>query len=126
MEKSPRAARACRSRQPKNAGKNLKLTKSNDLCYVDPSSKHVPRRPRRVNIEHLIGPEAEATLIQDVSRMDPATRALCFRQIVEIVASIKPGQDPNAPIDIVEGAYVTKLFAKRLEKKLFGRKSAKS
>jgi hypothetical protein len=54
------------------------------------------------------------------SKMGPRTRRSVFHGMIISMASMQPDHDSKSYVDIAEGAYVTQLFIKRLEKKLFG------
>jgi hypothetical protein len=42
-----------------------------------------------------------------------------FAGVIVYIACMLPDQHPDSYVDVIVGAYVTKLFTKRLEKKLF-------
>jgi hypothetical protein len=83
------------------------------------SSLNDRRVPKKLNIEHLVSPWVQDKLVVVCSKLDPQLRSINFRHMIVYLASMVPDQDPNSYVDVVEGAFVTKLFAKRLERRLF-------
>lgn len=73
---------------------------------------------KKCNIEHLIDSDVESEILKMCVGLPSTVLASCFKDIVQFIACKPSHLNWNSPVDIIDGAFVSKAFVERLRKKL--------